>query len=138
MQTNTEHTEYSKENEFTTAVNSSWADMAEENTNAAETSNVATATDDTVEPVVGNKYFARVKWFNGTKGYGFVTVLDTNTDLFIHHSEIKTTSSCWKTLYTGEYVELVVGTDNEGKVCGKSLTGIQGGQLMCENTRTSR
>ena len=142
--------------------NQNWADMVNDNTTtvadvateqtatwsaaetvAADTTATATATataatTDTVtaQPEFGKTYFARVKWFNGSKGYGFVTLLDTNTDLFIHHSEIHTTVSCWKTLQTGEYVQVVVGKDDVGKMCGRSVTGIQGGQLMCESNAT--
>ena len=138
-------------NNENTTNSTSWADMVDNTTvtefvpdTVAVTETTATATTtatETTEPIVGTTYFARVKWFNGTKGYGFVTVLDTQSDLFVHHSEIKTTVSCWKTLNTGEYVQLVVGTDDVGKTCARQVTGIQGGQLMCEsnanNTRNS-
>lgn len=136
--------------------NQNWADMVNDNTTtvadvateqtatwsatetvAADTTATAATTDTvTAQPEFGKTYFARVKWFNGSKGYGFVTLLDTNTDLFIHHSEIHTTVSCWKTLQTGEYVQVVVGKDDVGKMCGRSVTGIQGGQLMCESNAT--
>ena len=92
-----------------------------------------TNTASVTTPTVGDTYFGRVKWFNGTKGYGFITVLDTNSDLFVHHSEINTSVSCWKTLYTGEYVQVQIGMDNAGKTCARTVTGIQGGQLLCEN-----
>ena len=97
----------------------------------ATTNETATATK--VELVVGSEYVARVKWFNNTKGYGFVTVLDNDADLFVHHSEIKPHTQCWRTLVTGEYIQVTVGQDNQGKLCGLNVTGIQGGQLLCEN-----
>ncbi len=46
-----------------------------------------------------------VKWFNEKKGYGFIA--DSNgDDVFVHHSEIK--SSGFRTLHEGENVEFEI------------------------------
>lgn len=36
-----------------------------------------------------------IKWFNNSKGYGFITPDDGSADIFIHHSSIKTEGSKW-------------------------------------------
>ena len=79
----------------------------------------------------------RVKWFNSTRGYGFITNLDKDEDTFVHHSGITPTVECWKTLTPGEYVEYSLDTDDDGKSQAISVTGIAGGPLLCE-TNTSR
>ena len=44
-----------------------------------------------------------VKWFNDTKGYGFITPDEGGKDLFVHHSQI--TGSGFRTLAEGAKVE---------------------------------
>ncbi len=46
-----------------------------------------------------------VKWFNGTKGYGFITT-DEGKDVFVHFSAIKMEG--FKTLEEGQRVSLEV------------------------------
>lgn len=44
-----------------------------------------------------------VKWFNESKGYGFIAPEDGSKDLFIHYKNIK--SSGFKSLKDGDRVE---------------------------------
>ena len=53
-----------------------------------------------------------VKWFNGTKGYGFITPDSGGKDLFVHHSEIQTNG--YANLNEGERVEMAVEQGQKG------------------------
>jgi CspA family cold shock protein len=60
-----------------------------------------------------------VKWFNSNKGYGFITPDDGGKDLFVHHSEVKT--SGYATLDEGQKVDYEVGEGQKGP-CAKNVT----------------
>jgi len=53
-----------------------------------------------------------VKWFNETKGFGFITVDDGSKDVFVHHSAIAT--SGFRSLAEGQRVEFDVVQGNKG------------------------
>ena len=59
-----------------------------------------------------------VKWFSSDKGYGFITPDDGGKDLFVHHSEIKT--SGYATLDEGQKVDYEVGEGQKGP-CAKNV-----------------
>ena len=53
-----------------------------------------------------------VKWFNDSKGFGFITSEDGEKDLFVHHSAIQ--GEGFKTLAEGERVEFDVVAGKKG------------------------
>jgi CspA family cold shock protein len=54
-----------------------------------------------------------VKWFNDSKGYGFITCDDGGDDLFAHFSAIK--AAGFKTLTENQKVSFDVTTGPKGK-----------------------
>ncbi len=54
----------------------------------------------------------KVKWFNSKKGFGFIIPDDGGEDLFVHHSEIKTTG--YAELKEGQAVQFDVGQGKKG------------------------
>jgi len=47
-----------------------------------------------------------VKWFNDSKGFGFITPADGTKDVFVHHSAIQSTG--FKSLAEGQQVSFEV------------------------------
>lgn len=88
--------------------------------------------------VTTERKLASVKWFNHKAGYGFLTDLDSGSDVFVHHNGIKTDDNVYKTLTTGEYVEFSTTQDKTGKTLAVEVTGVRGGKLLCEHPKPVR
>ena len=63
----------------------------------------------------------KVKWFNASKGFGFITPADGGEDLFVHHSEIKT--SGYASLDEDQDVNFDVGQGKKGP-CATNVTPV--------------
>ena len=81
-----------------------------------------------------------VKWFNKKQGYGFIHVLNgeqTDKDIFVHYSSIRTKDTEYKYLVQGEYVEFcidrVVKGDHEFNAT--DVTGLLENPILCETRR---
>lgn len=53
-----------------------------------------------------------VKWFNDSKGYGFIALEDGSKDVFVHHSAIQ--GEGFKTLNEGDRVQFDVVQGDKG------------------------
>ena len=53
-----------------------------------------------------------VKWFNNSKGFGFLAANDGGKDLFVHMNEIKMDG--YKTLKEGQKVDFEEGVSDKG------------------------
>ena len=53
-----------------------------------------------------------VKWFNASKGFGFISPEGGGEDLFVHHSEIKTQG--YASLDEGQKVQFEIGQGKKG------------------------
>ena len=53
-----------------------------------------------------------VKWFNGEKGFGFISQDDGGADVFVHYSEID--AGGYRSLDEGQRVEFTVGQGQKG------------------------
>jgi cold shock protein len=63
------------------------------------------------EATMANRIQGTVKWFNGDKGFGFISQ-ENGDDLFVHYSEIQ--SAGYRSLDEGEKVEFEITQGKKG------------------------
>ena len=63
----------------------------------------------------------KVKFFNASKGFGFITPDDGGSDLFVHHTQIKVAG--YATLDENQKVEFEVGQGKKGP-CATNVSPI--------------
>lgn len=74
------------------------------------------------------KKTGKVKWFNSTKGFGFITPDDGTDDLFVHQTSIH--AEGFRSLREGEEVEFTVGNGDDGKTKAMNVTAPGGGTVQ--------
>jgi len=60
----------------------------------------------------------KVKWFNATKGYGFIEPEEGDNDVFVHISAVRTAGM--NDLEEGQEVEFEI-VENDGKASAENL-----------------
>lgn len=61
-----------------------------------------------------------VKWFNNARGYGFITCVEHENDIFVHYREIR--GAGFRSLSEGQQVEFAT---------QKSQRGLQAQDVVC-------
>ncbi len=61
---------------------------------------------------MSDKMKGQVKWFNESKGFGFITPADGSKDVFVHFSAIQ--GNGFKTLAEGQNVEFTIENGAKG------------------------
>ncbi|MEJ3188475.1 cold shock-like protein CspC [Escherichia coli] len=76
------------------------------------------------------KIKGQVKWFNESKGFGFITPADGSKDVFVHFSAIQ--GNGFKTLAEGQNVEFEIQDGQKGPAAVNNSYLIESTDLKCE------
>jgi cold shock CspA family protein len=65
--------------------------------------------------VIEERKRGKVKWFNVSKGFGFICCEDIREDIMVHFSEVRVTIAGTRNLFEGQTVEFnLIKTENKG------------------------
>jgi cold shock CspA family protein len=76
----------------------------------------------------GGKASGTVKWFDSTKGFGFLVPDDGSPDVFVHQTAIY--KDGFRSLAEGEAVEYQITTKDNGRIQAIDVTGPDGAYVM--------
>ncbi|MCS4271278.1 MULTISPECIES: RNA chaperone/antiterminator CspA [Raoultella] len=65
---------------------------------------------------MSGKMIGLVKWFNESKGFGFISPVDGSKDVFVHFSALQ--GDGFKTLFEGQKVEFTIESGAKGPAAG--------------------
>ncbi|CEO94395.1 CSD domain-containing protein [Plasmodiophora brassicae] len=74
------------------------------------------------------KKTGKVKFFNNTKGFGFITPDDGTEDLFVHQTSVH--AKGYRSLADGETVEFDVEVGDDGRTKAMNVTGPDGSYVQ--------
>lgn len=77
---------------------------------------------------MGERFTGTVKWFNDTKGFGFIIPDGEGKDLFVHQSSIR--SLGFRSLGEGEAVEYQIEYGDDGRTKAVDVTGPDGAPVQ--------
>eukprot|EP00850_Spirogloea_muscicola_P011007 SM000066S20482 [mRNA] locus=s66:492462:502032:- [translate_table: standard] len=98
----------------------------------AQCHHIILVSEDLGGPIVGREH---VKWFNSSKGFGFITPDDGQEDLFVHQTSIF--AEGFRSLREGEPVEYLVETSEDGRTKALEVTGPEGAHALSAVTVTA-
>ncbi len=82
---------------------------------------------------MAERFVGTVKWFNATKGYGFIGRGENDPDVFVHFSAIKMDG--YKRLNEGQKVEFSIEEGSRG-LQAVDVTPVDDGQPKAEENKT--
>lgn len=64
-----------------------------------------------------------VKWFNESKGYGFIELKNGGKDIFVHVTDVR--KSGYETLHENDIVEFEIQEDSRGRERACNITAFE-------------